>query len=510
MGAGQTSFGPFILDRGAQTLLSGGKRVALGQRGFALLDALASADAKVSKADLIEAAWPGTIVEDGNLTVQIAALRKALGTRPDGQEWIVTVPRVGYRLLRGSPTATAAWVADLRPSVAELPFASLGADPEQDYFADGVVEDIITALSRFRSFAVVARDSSFAYKGRLLDVRQVALELGVRYLLTGRRQRGGNRLRISAQLVDGETGVHLWAQNFDGTPDDVFEMQDRVTENVVAIVEPRITGAEMERSRRKPPESVDLHDQYLRALPDIYAGRPESISRAIALLEEVISRDPAFAIAVTMAGQACLLRVVMQLEGVADQDVSRCITLARAALATGSDDPAVLSICGFILTHIAQEYEEGLALLSRAFRENPNHPIVLNFIGIGHLIAGDLEEGAAHLERSVRLNPNDLGAHWQLTGIAHIRAAQGRYEEAIGVASRSLAVNTNYLSTYWVLIAANAYLGRLEVAREFVARLQTVSPGVTLSMIKRGQVYQYPGRIDVLVEGMRLAGVPER
>jgi DNA-binding winged helix-turn-helix (wHTH) protein len=185
MGTGQISFGPFILDRSAQTLLSGGKPIALGQRGYALLEALASADGNVSKAELIEAAWPGTTVEEGNLTVQIAALRKALGERPDGQEWIVTVPRVGYRLVRGDVAPRQPGQGVRVPSVAVLPFQNLSSDPEQEYFADGVVEDIITALSRFKNLTVVSRNSSFVYKGRAVDARVAANELGARYLLEG-------------------------------------------------------------------------------------------------------------------------------------------------------------------------------------------------------------------------------------------------------------------------------------------------------------------------------------
>jgi DNA-binding winged helix-turn-helix (wHTH) protein len=189
MAAEPISFGPFVLDRGMATLLSGGKPVAIGHRAYALLEALAAVDGPVDKATLIEAAWPGTIVEDGNLTVQIAALRKALGARPDGQQWIVTVPRVGYRLVKDQRAVTAE-VSGI-PTIAVLPFQNLSGDPAQDYFADGVVEDIITALSRFRSFAVIARNSTFAYKGRAVDVRELARALGVAYVLQGSLRRGG-------------------------------------------------------------------------------------------------------------------------------------------------------------------------------------------------------------------------------------------------------------------------------------------------------------------------------
>ena len=396
-----------------------------------------------------------------------------------------------------------------RPALAVLPFQNMSADREQDYFADGIVEDIITGLSRFRSFAVIARNSSFVYKGRAVDVRKAASELGVRYVLEGSVRRAGSRLRITAQLIEGETGVHLWAQHFDGSLEDIFDVQDRITENVVGIVEPRVTRAEIQRARRKPPDSLDAYDLYLQAMPDVYAMRPEGNANAIRLLEQAALLDPSFALGVAMAGMAYLARITMQLPGAAAEDRDRCIRHARAALAIGSDDSTVLSNCGFLLLEIGLQYDEGFALLKRAVIENPNHVGALTNIGIACLLSGDLEEGVVHLERAIRLNPNDIGTHWQLTGIAHIRVAQGRYEEALKVASRSLAINNGYDATYWMLIAASAYLGRTDDAHRHLAALQVISPGANLARIRRGQHSRDPHRIDVLIDGMRLAGMPE-
>ena len=250
------AFGPFLLNPDNGTLFRDGELVAIGQRGALLLGALLKSPGQVrTKAELMDAAWPGTAVEESNLSVQIASLRKLLGPAPDGGEWIATIPRVGYRFV-AEPDATADRTPAARsepviPSLAVLPFQNLSGDPEQDYFADGVVEDIITALSRFKSFAVIARNSSFVYKGRAVDVRQVAKELGVRYVLEGSVRRAGERLRITAQLVDGDDGAHLWADKFDGAVDDVFDFQDRITESVVDVVEPQIQRAEIERSRRE-------------------------------------------------------------------------------------------------------------------------------------------------------------------------------------------------------------------------------------------------------------------
>jgi TolB-like protein/Tfp pilus assembly protein PilF len=507
MGDG-VSWGPFLFDPTAGTLTREGKSIPIGTRGAPLLSALIAADgASVGKDVLIERAWPGLAVEEGNLTVQIANLRKAMGPRSDGQEWIATVPRVGYRLLKAPSEAIAPSVL---PSLAVLPFENLSGDRAQDYFADGIVEDLITALSRFKSFAVAARSSSFVYKGRVVDARQIGQELGVQYVLNGSVRRAGGQVRVSAQLVDAEGGAQLWAEKFDGEVGDVFDMQDSVIENVVAIVEPRVKSAEIERSRRKRPDNLDAYDLYLQALPDVYSMRPDRNARAIQLLEQAVKLDPGFAPAAAMAGIAYLARHTMQLAGAnPDEDVQRAVGYARVALSSGSDDATVLANAGFLIAQLGLGYDEGFALLRRAVEENPNNAGVLTNIGIACLLAGDLAEGEAFLRRAIRLNPNEFDTHWQLTGIAHIRMAEGRYEEALEVAKRSLGVNAGYDATYWMLIAANAYLGRMADAQEAVRRLQEISPHVTLARIRRGQRSLDPHRIDVLIEGMRLAGLPE-
>ena len=502
------SWGPFVFDRAAGTLSREGKPVAVGTRGAPLLSALIDADgAAVGKDALLERAWPGLAIEEGNLTVQIANLRKAMGPRSDGQDWIVTVPRVGYRLLKDLSEPNSASVL---PSLAVLPFENLSGDRTQDYFADGIVEDLITALSRFKSFAVAARNSSFVYKGRAVDARQIGRELGVEYVLTGSVRRASGRVRVSAQLSDTENGAQLWAESFNGEVGDVFDMQDRVVENVVAIVEPRVMRAEVERSRRKRPENLDAYDLYLQAMPDVYSMRPDRNARAIHLLGQAVKLDPGFAPAAAMAGIAYLARHTMQLAGAnPDEDVQHAVGYARMALASGSDDATVLGNAGFLILQLGLGYDEGFALLRRAVEENPNNAGVLTNIGIACLLAGDLAESEAYLRRAIRLNPNEFDTHWQLTGIAHIRMAEGRYEEALEVAKRSLGVNAGYDATYWMIIAANAYLGRMADAQEAVRRLQQISPHVTLARIRRGQRSLDPHRIDVLIEGMRLAGLPE-
>src|SRR5215471_2244750 len=267
--------GPFRLDVEAAILFRGAEPIALGQRAVALLRVLVErAGIPVSKDALIGAAWPGLTVEESNLTVQISALRRVFGEEPGGEGWIETLPRRGYRFVgpvgtkgRGSiaasspvsnfPTDAAAPGLALpnQPSIAVMPFQNMSGDPEQGYFADGMVEEIITALSRFRSLFVIARNSSFAYKGRPVDVKQVGRELGVRYVLEGSVRKAASRVRIIGQLIDASTGAHLWADRFESALEDIFDLQDQITASVVGAIAPRLEQAEIERAKRKPTES---------------------------------------------------------------------------------------------------------------------------------------------------------------------------------------------------------------------------------------------------------------
>ena len=506
----QLSFGPFVLDPPRRTLTRSGVTTDLGQRACELLAALLEARGEpVTKASLMDRVWPGIAVEEGNLTVQIAGLRKTLGPGPQGQDWIITVPRVGYRLIL-PPEPAAEPEATSRPAIAVMPFTNLSGDVAQDYFADGVVDEIITALSKFKTFAVISRSSSFVYRGRPVDVRQAAQELGVRYVLEGSVRRAGDRLRIGTRLIEATDLRTVWAEQFDGPVADVFEFQDRITENVVALVEPNILRAEIDRARRTRPDSLDAYDLYLQALPDVFVSRPEANSRAINLLERAIALDPGFAQAIAFAAQAYLLRVAMQFDGSENADAVRAVELARAALDLTHDDAVVIAYGGFVLLQIGREYDSGLAVVRRALRENPNNIDVMNLAGIGELMCGDLTVAAQCLERALRLDPNGFGTHWQMTAMAHVRIAGGHFAEALDWAMRSQAVNPHYDATHWMLIAANAHLGRMEEAQRYVAALLTISPKASLTRIRQGQHPRDPQRIDVLIDGMRLAGLTER
>ncbi len=505
------TFGPFAFNRGKGTLTREGKHVALGVRSSALLMALLDAEGSVvSKADLMERAWPGSIVEEGNLTVQIAALRKTLGTTVDGQEWIATVPRLGYRLIRprfGSREADAS--LSVNPALAVLPFVNLSGDPEQDYFADGVVEDIITALSRFRSFSVIARNSSFIYKGRTTDVRQVASDLDVRYVLEGSVRRAGDRLRITAQLVEGITGAHLWATHFDGTVEDVFDFQDRITASVATLVEPHIHTAEIARSRRERPGSFASYDIYLQALAKISSESEKDNAEAYALLTKGLALEPDNALLLAHAAWALEHRHTMGWPPFGVDDVARCGELARRGLEHAVGDTLVMAHCGVALMQTVKDYDWGVAVLVSAAAANPNNIMVLVRAGIAHLHCGDLDEALAHFNRANRLSPGDMGAHFALCGTADVHLIRDSYAEAITWAARALASNPNFDPSLWVLIAANAHLGRMEEAHRFLDQLRRLAPDITIAKIRAGQPAKDPSRVATMLEGLRLAGLEE-
>lgn len=396
-----------------------------------------------------------------------------------------------------------------RPSVAVLPFDNIGGDSEQEYFADGVVEDIITALSRFKDFAVIARNSSFVYKGRAVDVRQVALELGVRYVLEGSVRRAQNRLRITAQLVDAAAGTHLWADRFDGTLEDVFEFQDRITGKVASLVEPTIRWAEIERSRRERPDSVEGYDLYLRALPMHLSQTRDDNAEAIALLLKAIELEPNNPTYLVYAGNAMLHRSTQGWPAVGEDDKALGIELVERALVHARDDAVALALCSMMLIHNLKDYDRGLSLSQRAVEMNPNNLTVMIFAGITHLHLGNLDDAIAYSEHAIRLSPSLDGAHWPLTAISHAHLARGNFEEALAWAKRSVSANPSFVCTYWMLVAANAHLGRIDDAKRHLATLKRLSPDVTVERIWAGQPQKDPARLQAILDGLRLAGLED-
>ena len=497
-------FGQFSFDPASMQLTRDGAVVSLGTRGGALLKALLDAQGNVvAKDSLLDAAWPGMTVEESNLAVQIAALRKTLGEQQSGQEWIVTVPRLGYRL----PLASSRPLDSdgYRLTLVVLPFQNLGPDAEQQYFADGIVEDIITALSRFKTFAVVSRNSSSAYKGRSVDVRQVGRELGVRYVLEGSVRAGPSRVRVTAQLVDAETGLHIWGDRFEDERANVFDVQDQITDAVVGAIQPGIRRAEVERARLKRTTNPSAYELYLQALPHSFFRNGR---RGTELLEEALKLDPDFALAAAIAAEQYIASYFHQAPGASTADLERGIELLNRVLPVCGDDPTLLSMCGLMLCQI-KDYDRSLELALKAVKDNPNDSPALGNAGVVCLFAGDLKEAAKHQLRALSLSPNEYWSHAQITCVSHIRMAEAAFEEALQWAERSLAVSPHYTPTYWMLVAGNAHLGRVDEARSFLRDLLEINPALTVSRLRLGQHARDMRRVEVIFDGLRLAGMPE-
>jgi adenylate cyclase len=406
-------------------------------------------------------------------------------------------------------TRNAAPTLPNKPSIAVLPFANMSNDPEQEYFADGMVEDIITALSRFNQLFVIARNSSFTYKGRAVDVRQVAKELGVRFVLEGSVRKAGNRVRITGQLIDAATGAHLWADRFDGGLEDVFELQDKITGSVVGAIEPTLRKAEIERVRRRPVENLDAYDLYLRALPHVYAFRPDENLAGLKLLQKAIELEPTYALALAFAAWCHEQRLVRGWAPVGQDDAEVAIALARRAIAAGSDDAMALATAGFVLVMVARDYDAGLDAIRRALELNPGSGFVAFLSSTALLFGGNPEDALIHAERAVVLSPMDPGAFMFLSvaGIAHLFS--GRPEQALQLGKRSAALNPDWDSTYWLLVPAYAQLNRPADARVALAKLVALSPGLTVSGARQRLPIRDPASLEMVLDGFRKAGLPD-
>ena len=503
-----TTFGPFVLDRERKQLTRDGHPVAVGHRGYLLLEALLDAEGEaVTKDELMERVWPASAVEEGNLTVLVSAVRRHLGDEVTG---IVTVPRVGYRLLTLPKSADRA-TADRSgpPLIAVLPFANHGNIAEDGYFADGMVDDIITALSRFRTFAVVSRGSTFAFRQRGADVNSVAAELGVRYALEGSIRRIGDRLRVIARLLDATTGAALWADRYDGALADVFTFQDRLTQSVVGVIEPTIRKAEIERARRKPAASVDAYDLYLRALPLVYAPGSEQHAEAIRLLGEASDLDPTFALPRAYAALIYEIRLSMRVPPLGNHDAETSLELARSALELGGDDPLVRSICAYVLFRIGNDVS-ALEALRAAVRENPNNAAILTHAADGVGMYGCLEESIDYHSRAYALSPGSHEAYQNLFGIGGSHFLLGHYELAIEWSLKSLATFNDLIYTHVCLTCCYAALDRMDEAHASARRVLEINPALSIKLIQDGAAGKDDAFAVGIIPWLRKVGFPER
>jgi len=396
-----------------------------------------------------------------------------------------------------------------KPSIAVLAFQNMSGDVEQEYFADGMVEDIITALSRMSWLFVIARNSSFTYKGKPVDVKQVGRELGVRYVLEGSVRKAGNKVRITGQLIDASTGVHLWANRFEGELEDIFDLQDEVTTSVIGAIAPKLEKAEIERAKRKPTENLAAYDYFLRGMANIYQGTKEGNLEALGNFQQAINADQNFPSAY---GMCAYCYVWQKANGwLVDEERATAETerLARKAASLGADDAIALCQAGFALAFVAGDLDDGMALVDRALALNPNLATAWRFSGYIRIFLGEPDFAIEHLERAARLSPLDPLTFIVYNGIVTAHFFAGRYEEAHSWAQKTVRLNPNYVVASVMAAVAAALAGRDEEMRKAVGRLLELAPTFKISNYKNVWPLRRPEDAATFEKGLRLAGLPE-
>ncbi|MCZ6743575.1 MAG: adenylate/guanylate cyclase domain-containing protein, partial [Alphaproteobacteria bacterium] len=395
-----------------------------------------------------------------------------------------------------------------KPSIAVLPFDNMSGDPEQEYFSDGITEDIITGLSQMRGLFVIARNSTFTYKESAVDVKRVGRDLGVRYVLEGSVRRGGDRVRVTAQLIDTGSGVHVWADRYDGTLDDVFTLQDDITAKVISAVGPEITLAEMERARSKRSESFDAWDRYLQALQPFYALDMAGYEEATALLREAIALDPRFSTAYATLARCHVNAGLHGWGATALEAQSKAEDYARQAVALDEQDPLAHVALGSLYAFF-MDPRRAVNELNRAIELNPNLSVAHGFLSNALAFLGRSDEALAEAERANRGSPRDPERYIWYIGIMNAHFAAERYEECVEAAEQAVLLQPNFYGGHVVMAMVLPYLGRIEEAKQAVRRTRELMPRLTLKSTARNPVFVRQGDVERMLEGLRRAGLPE-
>ncbi len=523
----QFLFGDHILDTDRRELRRGSEPIAVEPQVFDLLVYLVqNRDRVVSKDDLIASVWGGRIVSESTLTSRINAARKAVGDSGKNQKLIRTIPRKGIRFVGAvrtkqngaEPSLTAAPATDRsretarpalplpdRPAIAVLPFINMSGDPEQEYFSDGISEDIITALSKLRWFFVIARNSSFTYKGKSVHMKQIADELGVGYVVEGSVRKAGDRVRITAQLNDVATGSHIWAERYDRSLADVFAVQDEITEAIVAAIEPQLYAAENFRAQRKPPDSLDAWDLVMRALSHYWRVTRQDSVVAQALLEKATAIDPNYGQALGVLAASHTFSAHM---GWTDMATAAPIAerAALAAILADSEDPWAHNALGsaYLFT---RRFDDSLAKFELALRLNPNFSLAQGYYGLTLAYCGRWEEANVAAGRALRLSPRDpFSAIYY--GIAAYAQFVGRnYDEAMRLSREGIRQRADFVGAHRVLAAAAGMAGQVDIARTALHELRRVQPNISLAWIASQMPIKREADREHYLDGFRRAGL---
>lgn len=526
----QYTFGSYRLDPSRRELTREADMIALGPRVFDLLLYLVQhRERVVSKQELLHAVWGDRIVSESTMTSHVNAVRNAIGDSGSEQRLVRTVARKGFRfvgdvqmigrpsqigmpgqdLTAADTSLTPARTGDRRPSIAVLPFLNLSADPAQDYFADGVVEDIIAALSRLGWLFVISRNSSFIHKGRAVDVKQVGHDLGVQYLLEGSVRKAGDRVRIAGQLVEAATGLTVWADRFESSLSDVFQVQDEVVASVVGAMVPQLERAEIERAHRKPTECLDAYDHYLRGMARFHQGTREAVNQALPLFHRVFELDPDYAAGY---GMAAWCHVWRKLNGwLADpvQEAAEGARLASRAIELGRHDPIALTRGGHALGHFGGDLDSCIAFIDRALVLNPNLLAAWYLSGFQRITCGEPDDAIKRFAKGMRLSPLDPEMPRILTGTALAHMLAGNYDHASIWAGKALRELPTFALAAAILTASDALSGRTSEAERALRILRELNPSLRISNIRDWVQLRRPADRDTLAEGLRRSGLPE-
>jgi TolB-like protein len=526
----QYLFGDYALDPDRRELTRQAEAVVIGPKVFdLLLYLIRNREHVVSKDDLLEAVWSGRIVSESTLTSHINAVRKAIGDSGHEQRLIRTIARKGFRFVGevreeqpsvGTSSSTAgaadaneqtAHVMTLpdKPSIAALPFLNLSGDPEQEYFTDGVVEDIISALSRISWLFVIARNSSFTYKGRAVDVKQVGRELGVRYVLEGSMRKAANRVRITGQLIDATSGAHIWADRFEGALENIFELQDQMTESVVGAITPQLERAEIGRAKLKPTESLNAYDYYLRGIANLHRGGQQDIDRALPLFRKAIELDPDFASAYAMAAWCHFWRKVNGWMSDRVHEINEGIYLAKRAVELGRDDAVALTRGGHAIANLVGDLDCGIAFVDRALTLNPNLAAAWFPSGYLKVWRGEPDDAIDRFKRAMRLSPLDPEMYRMQAGIAAAHLFARRFDEASSWAEKAFRDLPSFLMVVGVIAASHALAGRADQALRAMQHLRQLDPTLRISGLEDWLRIRRSEDLATFAEGLRRAGLPE-
>ncbi|MCK9606372.1 MAG: winged helix-turn-helix domain-containing protein [Methylomonas sp.] len=524
------AFEDYLLDPVRRELTGATGGIIVGPQVFDLLIYLVeNRERVVSKDDMLDAVWCGRIVSESTLTSHINAARKAIGDNGRDQRLIRTVARKGFRfvgevketasaadmssvkvdLTKSTESLLSAPVLPEKPAIAVLPFLNLSGDFAQAYFADGVVEDIITALSRMRWLYVIARNSSFTYKGLAVDMRQVGRELGVRYVLEGSVRKSANRVRITGKLIDAATGRNLWAERFESTLDDIFDLQDQVAASVVGAIVPQVEHAEIERAKRKPTENLDAYDYYLRGVANVHKGSKNAIDEALLLFSKAIELDPNYASAYAMAAWCHFWHKINGWMKDPVREIAEGTRLAHQAVELGKNDAVALTRSGHALGHLSGDLDAGIALLDRALVLNPNLAAAWFLGGFLRVWHGEPDSAIEHFEHAMRLSPLDPEIYRMQAGLAAAHLFAGRFNIASSWAEKAFTDLPTFLMVVAIIAASHALAGRMDEARRAMRHLRRLDASLRIANLKDWLPIHRPQDFATLADGLRRAGLPE-